>query len=574
MAADMLPVELHDVHIKEFPLIGPLEEVSALKETISRYSHYQFPHMHIVHVPSVSLVGPHLFLMDAEGRVFERSLRGRKTLDRTPFARVDDFLMASIANDAATHGEIEEEVTVVGGKASGAFFHWMIEIVPRLVGLLLSEETMKRPIVMRPIRHRYQRETLDLLKLSPRFVSEDVIKVPSAWFPSHTITAKGHGQISPDAIECLNAFADMFRLRPSTRKRRLYISRSDAQKRKVRNERELVGALTADGFEVCQLASMSLKDQIAAFRSAEVVVGQHGAGLTLIGLCSPNTKVVELYAEKFMTVSPFQSIASLAGLDYRMLLCPAKPDAKGQYHNSDITVNPAQVLFVASSEKCDVSNSLVQPGTLQRCGLTNKRVLPSELRKCAATSVVALKEFFVTSSVSGESILKDKAVQSLAGLYCSVAEMRTCEWSQDKYHPDDIHDCRLTGLSVHSTYLTSEQDRRLEPLVHILDGTLKGTDRKELWDDGLIQNPILGAKSSSRVDGVVLCPSGALLAVCFKASSVFGLRVRYIGGVFDRASRTPVAPLIEGKRRASQWREVRRIPFGGTTALVPAHRVA
>ena len=562
MAADILAVEFHDVRIKEFPLIGPIAGRSALKEVLSRYSHYQFPDMHLVHVPDASIVGPHLFLLDAEGRVVEGSLRGRKSLDRAPFVRVENFL--ATIDDAATRREITEEVTVVGGKASDAFFHWMVEIVPRLVGLYLSEEATTRPIVMRPVRYRYQRETLDLLNLSPSFVREDIIKVSGAWFPSHTITAKGNGQISPDAVACLNAFADMFKLPKPAKKRRLYISRSDAKKRKVRNESELIAALTADGFEVCRLASMSLKDQIAAFRSAEVVVGQHGAGLTLIGVCSPQTKIVELYPERFLAVSPFQSIASLAGLDYRMLLCPAEPDARNEYHNADISVDPSQVLFLASSEKCDVSDVLVRPGGLELCTLTNKHVLPSELRRCATTSIVALKEFFVTSSVSGETVLKENAVQSLAGLSCTIAEARTCEWSHGTFHPDDIRICRLTGLSVHARYLTDEPDGRLKPLVHILDGTFRYMHRKESWSDISARVSIYGPKHGLRIEDVVLSPSGALLAVCFEARSAFGLRVRHIGGIIDPLSATPVVPFVEGKRRGSRWREKSRMSPGGT----------
>ena len=348
MVTNLLAVESHDVRIKAFPLIGPVEDVLTLKETISRYSHYQIPVMDIVRIPGASLVGPHLFILDARGRVVERSLRGRKSFDRAPFVRMDNSNI--LIEHAATRRRIEEEVTVVAGKASGAFFHWMVEIVPRLMGLYLSDEAMRRPIVMRPIQHRYQYETLDLLELSPSFVDEDVIMVPGAWFPTHTVTPKGNGQISPDVIVCLNAFADMLRLPQPTKRRRLYISRSDARKRRVLNEDELIATLVADGFEVCRLASMSLRDQIAAFRSAEIVVGQHGAGLTLISVCSPETKVVELYPEKWLAVSPFQSIASLAGLDYRMLLCPARPTARGDYHNSDITVDPAQVLSLALSE--------------------------------------------------------------------------------------------------------------------------------------------------------------------------------------------------------------------------------
>ena len=74
----------------------------------------------------------------------------------------------------------------------------------------------------------------------------------------------------------------------------LYISRSDANHRKVVNEEEVADFLENLGFQVLTLTGMPLSEQLELFASAKVVIGPHGAGLTNMMVAPAKSTLVEL----------------------------------------------------------------------------------------------------------------------------------------------------------------------------------------------------------------------------------------------------------------------------------------
>lgn len=79
---------------------------------------------------------------------------------------------------------------------------------------------------------------------------------------------------------------------------RIYIKR--ANRRKITNEKEILGTLRKYGFKAVSLESMSLEKQMEVFYSAEIVIGAHGAGLTNLVFCRPGTRVIELFAPTYI----------------------------------------------------------------------------------------------------------------------------------------------------------------------------------------------------------------------------------------------------------------------------------
>lgn len=84
--------------------------------------------------------------------------------------------------------------------------------------------------------------------------------------------------------------------------RRLYVSRLGQGRRGVStrlmlNEAEVAAAMASLGFEVIEPEQLSPAEQIAAFASAEIVVGPSGSGMFNIVFCRPGTKVVDIESE-------------------------------------------------------------------------------------------------------------------------------------------------------------------------------------------------------------------------------------------------------------------------------------
>jgi hypothetical protein len=96
--------------------------------------------------------------------------------------------------------------------------------------------------------------------------------------------------------------------------KRIFISRRDAPSRHIVNEDEIFELFKAKGFERYDTGKMSVVEQIALFAQAEMVVGEHGAGLTSIMFCKQGTKVIELFQALIDT--SFWFPAQIFHLDY------------------------------------------------------------------------------------------------------------------------------------------------------------------------------------------------------------------------------------------------------------------
>ncbi|TKX52297.1 glycosyltransferase family 61 protein, partial [Halorubrum sp. SS7] len=85
---------------------------------------------------------------------------------------------------------------------------------------------------------------------------------------------------------------------PSTQRwpSRVYISRDDADERRVVNETQVVRLLEDYGFSRVILSNLSLAEQIVLFYQADVVIGPHGAGL-LNAVYSEDVQVIEIFGD-------------------------------------------------------------------------------------------------------------------------------------------------------------------------------------------------------------------------------------------------------------------------------------
>ena len=105
--------------------------------------------------------------------------------------------------------------------------------------------------------------------------------------------------------------------------RRIYIDRRRSVLRPLRNEAELVAALTRLGFVAVDPEGMSLMDQVRLFRAADVIVAPHGAALTNLGFCRPGTQVLELLMDAYCNWC-FRNLAGLMQLRYDCVLGRAR----------------------------------------------------------------------------------------------------------------------------------------------------------------------------------------------------------------------------------------------------------
>lgn len=179
-------------------------------------------------------------------------------------------------------------------------------------------------------------------------------------------------------------------------------------------------------------------------------------------------------------------------------------------------------LLTEEGEKCEVTGKLVVPGILERCEVSGKRVLPRELEKSAVTGKKVLKQFHVSSSISGARFLEAEGIVSATAKYCLEKEAKVCAWSGRKCHPDD------TRVGAHFEYMTTNGGIRLEPLLNLLNGLRRKSDKQELWAR-VVEDISQVLDGRSRIEAAVLSPGGNRLAVCLETKSWLGLKTRQAG---------------------------------------------
>jgi hypothetical protein len=210
-----------------------------------------------------------------------------------------------------------------------------------------------------------------------------------------------------------------------------------------------------------------------------------------------------------------------------------------------------QTIASIEAEQCEETQQFVRPGILVSCSATGRRVLPSECGRCSVTNAIALKRALVTSSISRASALPDAAIRSSLGNFCLPIECQTCAWSGQRFHPDDLGVCSLTGLSVHREFLTSEHTR-LRPLIELLDDVeLSIGDKKFPVLEAAVSRKLKGA--TCRIISGAISPTKNALAVCAESKSLLGLKTIYLGCVFCPHSQEIVGKVARGKRSKHGW---------------------
>lgn len=163
----------------------------------------------------------------------------------------------------------------------------------------------------------------------------------------------------------------------------------------------------------------------------------------------------------------------------------------------------------------------------------------------------------MTSSLTGARVLEEVAVRSSMGKFCAPVEAKTCLWSGQKFHPDDLRVCALTGLPIHFEFATTNDNPRLQPLVDLLGGIKRTADEPQLWETLMTKVGLTLGKGRCRVEACVLSPDKRHLAVCCEVRTLLGFRVHQAGLVYDIGDHSIVGRVAKGRRTAEGWSEAK-----------------
>jgi len=214
------------------------------------------------------------------------------------------------------------------------FFHFMIDSLPRFA-FKKKFAPFSTPVVFSGLRHDFHDNIMSTLlhKKYPIYetsyrvlMRECVITWPLTRAAAVDFLRKKSAQIPKN-----------------NGAKRIYISRRNASYRQVINEADLEPILQKLGFHIISCETLSFEKQISLFKSAEIVCGPHGAGLSNIAFCQKNASVLEIAMEERISIAVgavFWELACAAGLDYHVLSASRIPVDEANGHDGALYVDP------------------------------------------------------------------------------------------------------------------------------------------------------------------------------------------------------------------------------------------
>jgi len=295
------------------------EHVGTLPEEITNLcGEHRIPEWDVYEIRNAKLVGPNaLAITDGDKFISANSLNSRSLLLREILKCFRSGIAPRYNNEVDE--KVDLAISLVGPWATG-YFHWFAEYLPRLEGLRKFEAlTGEEPTIIIPNRPPdWLTDSLSLLG----YGSDRIVK----WSGGNKLI---HRLVVPQVrhISVRNGYIhDPFGLEWVGRQlrqavpavgqdgdSRVYISRADADERRVVNEDQVMELLNEHGFSRERLSDYSLAEQISMFQQVDCVIGPHGAGL-INTIYSENIDIIEIFGD--YQNGCYYTLSSLEGVSY------------------------------------------------------------------------------------------------------------------------------------------------------------------------------------------------------------------------------------------------------------------
>ena len=124
-------------------------------------------------------------------------------------------------------------------------------------------------------------------------------------------------QVSSNGLEYIKKAYSSIKTRTLKKPTKLYLSRELANKRKVKNNKEVESLLVKNGFTIVD-GTENFEKHMELFRNAEIVVGPHGSMFNNILFSPSHVRVVEFCPETRKDYN-FRGLGQTRGLDYHWI---------------------------------------------------------------------------------------------------------------------------------------------------------------------------------------------------------------------------------------------------------------
>ncbi len=213
------------------------------------------------------------------------------------------------------------------------YSHWLTAHLPKF--LLLESLNALDDVLLPRQRPDFVDRSLRMIGLDPeRFSTFD----PFRPLEVEELMLLGTDRFRPELLRMVRDALPGTLSKPP--RRRVFISRAKAQRRRLENEEQIWPLLRRAGFERVFMEELEFEEQVALMRETAILFAPHGAGLTNMMFCDSGTHIVEIADPGFPNPN-FYATASAMGHHYWLLSAESLGD--GHPLERDLRVAPKAV---------------------------------------------------------------------------------------------------------------------------------------------------------------------------------------------------------------------------------------
>jgi len=239
-------------------------------------------------------------------------------------------------------------LAVISSPGSENWYHWLLQILPRLIILVESGIDYDR-IYINNLQYSWQLKSLNIILKFLNILQEKILIINGDCIVQASTLIVPSVPFIPEKNKTMprwfkekirSIFLDVEMTKCEVYEK-IYISRANASVRRVVNELELIKELEKIGFTIIHLEHLLPYEQAYIFNKAKIIVGPHGSGFANLIFADAGCILIEIDHGVNPPRTFYQRMAKIMDCHY----CPFYVDETTEEHlEDDIIVDVSKFL--------------------------------------------------------------------------------------------------------------------------------------------------------------------------------------------------------------------------------------